>query len=147
MAVEKLRRYELIYLVHPDAEEAQLSRMEERINQVTTDFEALVIKREDWGKRKLSYEIEKVNKAYYRYLEFVVRPTMIAEIERVLRLTDVVIRYQTIKLEDGIPADGLDRFEVVNDKKADAAPAAQEAAPAVVESADSAESAEGTENE
>jgi small subunit ribosomal protein S6 len=147
MAVEKLRRYELIYLVHPDAEEAQLSRMEERINQVTTDFEALVIKREDWGKRKLSYEIEKVNKAYYRYLEFVVRPTMIAEIERVLRLTDVVIRYQTIKLEDGIPADGLDRFEVETDKKADAAPAAQEAAPAVVESADSAESAEGTENE
>ena len=37
---------------------------------------------------------------------------MITEMERVLRLMDVVIRYQTIRLEDNIPADSLDRFEV-----------------------------------
>jgi small subunit ribosomal protein S6 len=71
MAVEKLRRYELVYLVHPEAEETQITRMGERIGQVVTDFEAFVLKQEDWGKRKLSYEIEKVNKVYYRYMEFV----------------------------------------------------------------------------
>lgn len=112
MAVEKLRRYELIYLVHPEAEDEQITRMEQRIDQVLADYETLVIKREDWGKRKLAYEIEKVNKAYYRYMEFVVKPVMITELERVLRLVDVVIRYQTIRLEENIPANTLDRFVV-----------------------------------
>ena len=112
MAVEKLRRYELIYLVHPEAEDEQITRMEQRIDQVLADYETLVIKREDWGKRKLAYEIEKVNKAYYRYMEFVVKPVMITELERVLRLVDVVIRYQTIRLEENIPANSLDRFVV-----------------------------------
>ena len=111
MAVEKLRRYELIYLVHPEAEEGQLGRMKDRVGQVLSDYNALILKREDWGKRKLAYEIEKVNKAYYRYIEFISQPAMIAELERVLRLVDVVIRYQTIRLEDNIPADSLDRFE------------------------------------
>ena len=112
MAVEKLRRYELIYLVHPEAEDEQITRMEQRIDQVLADYETLVIKREDWGKRKLAYEIEKVNKAYYRYMEFVVTAVMITELERVLRLVDVVIRYQTIRLEENIPANSLDRFVV-----------------------------------
>ena len=142
MAVEKLRRYELIFLVHPEAEDGQLGRMKDRVGQVLSDYNALVLKREDWGKRKLAYEIEKVNKAYYRYIEFISQPAMIAELERVLRLTDVVIRYQTIRLEDGIPADGLDRFEPASEEESkseattqdapevEAAPAAEVAEPA-----------------
>ena len=149
MAVEKLRRYELIYLVHPEAEEAQISRMEDRVGQVLSDFSALVLKREDWGKRKLAYEIEKVNKAYYRYLEFIAKPAMIMELERVLRLVDVVIRYQTIRLEENIPADGLDRFEVEipEPKKVEATEAApaEEAAP--VEAAPAAEEETAEEKE
>ena len=139
MAVEKLRRYELIYLVHPEAEDGQIGRMKDRVSQVLTDFNALVIKREDWGKRKLAYEIEKVNKAYYRYLEFVSKPAMIAELERVLRLVDVVIRYQTIRLEDGIPADSLDRFESEAPSEETSAPAVEpEAASADESTADAA---------
>ena len=133
MAVEKLRRYELIYLVHPEAEDGQVGRMKDRVSQVLTDFNALVLKREDWGKRKLAYEIEKVNKAYYRYIEFISQPAMISELERVLRLVDVVIRYQTIRLEDNIPADTLDRFEAV--------PTSEENAAAVPEAAPVAEAA------
>lgn len=133
MAVEKLRRYELIYLVHPEAEDGQVGRMKDRVSQVLTDFNALVLKREDWGKRKLAYEIEKVSKAYYRYIEFISQPAMISELERVLRLVDVVIRYQTIRLEDNIPADSLDRFEAV--------PTSEESAAAVPEAAPVAEPA------
>ena len=128
MAVEKLRRYELIYLVHPEAEDGQIGRMKDRVSQVLTDFNALVLKREDWGKRKLAYEVEKVNKAYYRYIEFISQPAMISELERVLRLVDVVIRYQTIRLEDNIPADTLDRFEALPTSEDNAA-AVPEAAP------------------
>ena len=129
MAVEKLRRYELIYLVHPEAEDEQITRMEQRIDQVLSDYETLVIKREDWGKRKLAYEIEKVNKAYYRYMEFVVKPVMITELERVLRLVDVVIRYQTIRLEENIPANTLDRFVVETSETPDfSAPKADDGA-------------------
>ena len=147
MAVEKLRRYELIYLVHPEAEDEQITRMEQRIDQVLADYETLVIKREDWGKRKLAYEIEKVNKAYYRYMEFVVKPVMITELERVLRLVDVVIRYQTIRLEENIPANSLDRFVVETPETADAsAPKADDGAQETEAAADApAEEAQSNE--
>lgn len=110
MANAKLRRYELIYLVQPEAEEEQRTRVQETALKVLNDENALIIQNEDWGKRKLAYEIEKFNKAYYYYLEFVTKPGLTHEIERRLRLLDDCVRFQTIKLEDGIDPDNLDRF-------------------------------------
>ena len=113
MANAKLRRYELIYLVQPEAEEEQRTRVQETVLKVLNDENALIIQNEDWGKRKLAYEIEKFNKAYYFYLEFVTKPGLTHEIERRLRLLDDCVRFQTIKLEDGIDPDNLDRFAPV----------------------------------
>jgi small subunit ribosomal protein S6 len=113
MANAKLRRYELIYLIQPEAEEEQRTRVSESVAAVLTEAEALIIQNEEWGKRKLAYEIEKFNKAYYYYLEFVTQPGLTHEIERRLRLLDDCVRFQTIKLEDGIDPDNLDRFTPV----------------------------------
>ena len=113
MANAKLRRYELIYLVQPEAEEEQRTRVQETVLKVLQEENALIIQNEEWGKRKLAYEIEKFNKAYYFYLEFVTKPGLSHEIERRLRLLDDCVRFQTIKLEDGIDPDNLDRFAPV----------------------------------
>ncbi len=105
MAKQKLRKYELIYIVQPEATEEERARVAGRIDAVVESFDARILKREDWGKRKLAYEIRKFNKGYYTYLVLLGRPGMTQEIERVLRMLDSCIRFITIKLEEGIDPD------------------------------------------
>ena len=112
MATDKLRRYELIYLVQPEAEDEVRETATGSMLKILEESGATVIKNEDWGKRKLAYEIDKVNKAYYNYLEFIAKPGVTHEMERVLRtnLQGVCIRYQTIKLEEGIDPSQVERY-------------------------------------
>ena len=135
---ENLRRYEFVYLVQPEAEEETRARVASRINEILESAEARQLKREEWGKRKLAYEIQKFNKAYYFNLEFISRPGTTHEIERVLGLLDDCIRFQTIKLEEGITEDDFDRFPLLGEdapaEEAEEAKASAEAeAPAVAE--------------
>lgn len=109
MATSKLRKYELIYLVQPEATDEERQKVTDRVDAVLTDYGATTLLKEDWGKRKLAYEILKHNKAFYSYLVFIARPGTTAEIERVLRMLDACIRWQTIKLEDGIAPDDIER--------------------------------------
>jgi small subunit ribosomal protein S6 len=119
MAKEKFRRYEFIYLVQPDAEEETRTRVAGRINEILEAAEARILKSEEWGKRKLAYEIQKFNKAYYYYLEFIARPGATHEMERVLGLLDDCVRFQTIKLEENITDDDFDRFPLVGEDVAE----------------------------
>ncbi len=105
MAQQKLRKYELIFLVQPEATDEEREKVETRLQGVFESEGVVLIKREDWGKRKLAYEIRKHNKAFYHYLVFACRPGVTAEIERVLRMLDACVRFQHIKLEDGIDPD------------------------------------------
>ena len=105
MAMKKYRKYEVIYLVQPEASEEDRQKIAERVNAVIEEGDAWLIEREDWGKRKLAYEIRKQNKAYYTYMTLIAAPGLTAEIERVLRLLDNCIRFMTIRIEDDIPED------------------------------------------
>lgn len=109
MATEKLRKYELIYLVQPDASDEERQKIADRLDVVFKEYGSTVLQREDWGKRKLAYEIRKQNKAYYTYIVFIGKPGTTAELERVLRMLDDCVRWQTIKLEDGIAPDDIER--------------------------------------
>ena len=82
MANAKLRKYELIYLVHPEASDEERARVASRVNEVIEEFEAHII----------------------------TKPGTTHEIERVLRMLDSCVRFQTIKLLDGIDPDHLDRY-------------------------------------
>jgi small subunit ribosomal protein S6 len=108
MAEDKVRRYELIYLVQPEADDEGRERVASRLQSVFEQFEVQVVKQEEWGKRKLAYEIRKFTKAYYMYVEFISSPSAITEMERVLRLLDDCVRHQTIRLEDGLTSAAVD---------------------------------------
>lgn len=146
MAEVKMRRYELIYLVQPEADEEGRERVAARLQSVFDEFKVQLIKKEEWGKRKLAYEIKKFTKAYYMYAEFVCLPNAIAEMERVLRLLDDCIRYQTIRLEDGLTSSAVDGLiaakpDVEEPAPADE-PADEPAAEAAAETADESAEAE-----
>jgi small subunit ribosomal protein S6 len=105
MAKQKLRKYELIYLVQPEATDEEREKVAARVQHALEGFDAKVLRTEDWGKRKLAYEIQKHNKAYYTYMVYVAAPGATAEVERVLRMMDPCVRFQHIKLEEGLDPD------------------------------------------
>lgn len=129
MAKLKLRKYELIYLVQPEATDEDRQKINERVDQTIEKFgTSKLVKREEWGKRKLAYEIRKFNKAYYFYHIVIGPPGLTQEIERVLRMLDNCVRFMTIKLEDDLdPVTSLadDEPEAVEASAADES-AAQE---------------------
>ena len=101
MIRQKLRKYELIYLVQPEATDEEREKIAERVDLAFEKFEnARVLRKEDWGKRKLAYEIRKFNKAFYQYQVFVGPPGLTAEIERVIESIPNLFR-NPIRLEGG----------------------------------------------
>lgn len=103
MAKLKLRKYELIYLVQPEATEEDRRKISDRVEQTIEKYgNSRLVKSEDWGKRKLAYEIRKFNKAYYFYNILVGPPGLTQELERVLRMLDNCVRFMTIKLEEDL---------------------------------------------
>ena len=108
MSTVKKRIYELIYLLHRDVSEDETAKLQDRVNGIIGDFNGSVLKEESWGKRRLAYEIKKgVNtyqKAVYLYTVYQAEPTVITEVERVLRLSDHCIRFMHIRLDDFDPA-------------------------------------------
>ncbi len=107
MSVVKQRTYELIYLLHRDVNEEDGAKLQDRLNGVIAEFNGSVIKEESWGKRKLAYEIKKgvntYNKALYKYVVFKSEPSVITELERVLRISDHCIRFMNIRLDNFDP--------------------------------------------
>ena len=97
---EKLRQYEFIYLVQPEASEEVRAKLQELVTEVISSFKGEFQKNESWGKRKLSYEIRKFSKAYYQYMLFSGLPGVTQELERVLRLRDDCLRFMAIKTSD-----------------------------------------------
>jgi len=108
MSVAKQRTYELIYLLHRDVSEDDGAKLQDRLNSVIGEFNGSVLKEESWGKRKLAYEIKKgvntYNKAMYMYVVFKSQPSVITELERVLRISDYCIRFMNIRLDNYDPA-------------------------------------------
>lgn len=94
-----MRNYETIFVLRPNLEE-------EKRNSVIEKFKGIIstageIKNADeWGTRKLAYEIEKLKEGYYVYVNFMAQTDLPKELERNFKIADEVIRYIVINLED-----------------------------------------------
>ena len=96
-----LNEYETIYVTRPDLDADEQTRLDEKFESVISKDGTILVK-EEWGKRKLAYEIKKLNYGNYTYLNFVGPADIPTEIERSVRIEDNVIRFLTVKLEDTV---------------------------------------------
>ncbi len=94
-----MRMYETIYIVQPDLGDEELKGLSAKVQDIIAKMNGDFKRLEDWGVRKLAYPINKNPRGRYFYLRFDADATLIAELERRLRLDDKVIRYQSVKLE------------------------------------------------
>jgi small subunit ribosomal protein S6 len=94
-----MREYELIFIVHPDLEEAATTEVVDRVKNWITEAGGTIDKETPWGKRKLAYLIRKQNEGQYFFLLVKMDPTFIAEMERNLRFLEPVMRFLITAVE------------------------------------------------
>ncbi len=96
-----LRPYEAVILVHPDASEDDQKALFRKNKAIIEDqFGGSVKHLDTWGKRNLANPIEKLKKAYYFHTTFEADPQAIAELERTMRISDLVVRFMHSRLDE-----------------------------------------------
>ena len=91
-----MKAYELLYIIDPSANEEVRGAVSARIDAAITGQGGTVDDVDDWGKRKLAYEIDHLSEGNYILVNFHADPTHIAELDRVLRITDAVKRHMIV---------------------------------------------------
>ncbi len=96
-----MRHYEVVFMVHPDQSE-QVPAMIDRYRAMITGHGGNVHRLENWGRRQLSYSINKVHKAHYVLMNIECDQKALDELEDGFRFNDAIIRHLTIREDEAI---------------------------------------------
>lgn len=107
-----MRRYETVYIANPNLEDEALKEVVGKFSDLIKKNEGSLVKVDEWGKRKLAYEVKRFDKGHYVLLDFCGLPEMVTELERNLKLDDRVLKYLTVKVDDEVDPAGLIADEV-----------------------------------
>lgn len=92
--------YETTFIVRPEALDDEVNRLRARFEGIITDRGGQLMVFEDWGRRRLAYPIERHEHGRYFYLNFIASADSPAELERIVRIEDNVVRFLTVRLEE-----------------------------------------------
>jgi small subunit ribosomal protein S6 len=96
------RQYELVYIVSPDASEQDIADLHTQVEQIVQRFNATLDKTENWGRRKLAYEIGRAREGTYVVETITGSGELMKEIDRRLRVTDTIIRHLVVRIDADI---------------------------------------------
>lgn len=91
-----MRHYEIVLMIHPDQSE-QVAAMLERYKGMITAGGGQIHRVEDWGRRQLAYQINKLSKAHYLCLNIEADQPVMADLEHAFRFNDAVLRHLTVQ--------------------------------------------------
>ena len=94
------RQYELVYIVSPEATEQEVADLHTQIEQIVQRFTGTFDKTENWGRRKLAYEIGKHREGTYVVETITGSGELMKEIDRRLRVIDSVIRHLVVRVDE-----------------------------------------------
>jgi small subunit ribosomal protein S6 len=100
----RTREYETIFILKPDVSNEVIGATNTKVRGVIEAGAGTMLKVENWGRRKLAYEVKKQLKGIYIFFRYLGNPGLVEEVERNLRLTDVVIRHYSIKMAENVDA-------------------------------------------
>jgi len=98
------REYETIYILRPDVTDADIGTVNQRVRTLIESGGGIPLKIDNWGKRKLAYEVRKQLKGVYLFWSYLGTAGLVEEVERNLRLIDSVIRYYSVKINENVDA-------------------------------------------
>jgi small subunit ribosomal protein S6 len=102
IVAHRAREYETIYILRPNAGEEAADKVSSRISEIFEREQGKLVQVEVWGRRRLAYKIKGNAKGVFVYLKYLGYPGLVEELERNMRMSDAVLKYQTVKLEDEI---------------------------------------------
>jgi small subunit ribosomal protein S6 len=94
------RTYEIMFIVRPDVEEAEIDKLIEGFTSTITSGGGEVKQTEKMGRRRLAYTVRKFNDGFYVLLAVAAPGSLIGEIERRLRVTEQVIKFITVRMDE-----------------------------------------------
>ena len=95
-----MKAYELLFFVAPGIDEETRNAVMDRIQGTITNLGGVIDNVDVWGKRKLAYEINGLTDGDYTLLDFHADTQSIAELDRVLRINDTVVRHMIVARQD-----------------------------------------------
>jgi small subunit ribosomal protein S6 len=110
----RTREYETIFILKPDVSNEVIGATNTKIRGVVEAGGGTLLKIENWGRRKLAYEVKKQLKGIYIFFRYLGDPGLVEEVERNLHLTDSVIRQYSVKIGENV--DPATRVSEVTDE-------------------------------
>jgi len=111
-----MRIYEELFIVKPDAPDEEVDQYVEQLRTHLTNLGATVDKVEKWGKRRLAYRVDKYREGAYVLFQFSAGPEAVKEIERRLRVSDLVLKFLTVRIDETLRR--LEKRKKTRDKRA-----------------------------
>ncbi|MBW7957389.1 MAG: 30S ribosomal protein S6 [Deltaproteobacteria bacterium] len=93
-----MNRYETVCIVRPDIAEDAIKGIIQKASSSLEGAGGTVVRVDEWGRRKLAYPIQKKGEGYYFVLEYTSSPAASKEVERLFKLNEDVLRYQTVRI-------------------------------------------------
>ena len=123
-----MRRYETIVIVDPDLGEEQREGVFDKIRELIPQKGGLLVEFDEWGGRKLAYEIKKKQRGYYLRIDYCGGGDLVSEMERQFRIDDRVMKYMTILLDTEADMERIQEAMTQAEQEAEAAATASEPA-------------------
>ena len=111
-----MRIYEELFIVKPDAPEEEVNAFVEQLKTQLAAAGATVDKVDLWGKRRLAYKVDKYREGSYVLFQFSSGPEAVKELERRLRVSDVVLKFLTVRIDETLKR--LEKRKKERDKRA-----------------------------
>ena len=111
-----MRIYEELFIIKPDAPDEEVDERLEQLRTQLTNLGATVDKLEKWGKRRLAYKVDKYREGAYVLIQFSGGPEIVKELERRLRVSDIVLKFLTVRIDQTLKR--LEKRKKARDKRA-----------------------------
>jgi small subunit ribosomal protein S6 len=95
-----MRSYEIMFIAHPDLDDTSLTALLDRAKSWVTNSGGQVTQLDVWGRRRLAYPIRKQHEGQYVLMQTQLPPAATSEVERNLRLTEQVMRFQVVRTDE-----------------------------------------------
>ena len=102
-----MKRYETIVIIDPDLSKEAETPVFERLNDLIPQYNGFLIETDDWGTKKLAYDIKKKNRGHYVRLDYCGDGALIQEMERFFRIDDKVMKFMTVLLDENADLDAI----------------------------------------
>ncbi|RLB80388.1 MAG: 30S ribosomal protein S6 [Deltaproteobacteria bacterium] len=102
-----MRKYETVLIVNPEISEEERQPLFDKLKGLVSADGGMLVKFDEWGHKRLAYEIKKHIRGYYLLMVFCGDGALVKEVERNLRLDDRVLKYMTVLVDEAVDPEAI----------------------------------------